>query len=142
MRALLTASLVTSLIAGGCAVYRPEVRQGNYLDMSKVEQVKPGMTRDQVEFLMGPPMLSSGFRGDRWDYLFTLQSVLTNDRTARRLVRVWFANDVVSKVEIEETSYLGEPNKPAKPVEPAKAPAATPASAPAPSSVPPPPGGA
>ena len=50
--------------ASGC-VYRMNVQQGNYLDARQVVQVKEGMTRAQVRFLLGTPMLPDAFDRDR-----------------------------------------------------------------------------
>jgi outer membrane protein assembly factor BamE len=49
--------------------YRPDVRQGNYLDQALLETLKPGMTREQVRFLMGTPLVVDIFNPDRWDYI-------------------------------------------------------------------------
>jgi outer membrane protein assembly factor BamE (lipoprotein component of BamABCDE complex) len=53
--------------------YRVDIPQGNYLDRNMVEQVRPGMTRDQVRFALGTPLHTDPFRPDRWDYVFRFQ---------------------------------------------------------------------
>ena len=53
--------------------YRPDVQQGNVVTQEMVEQLRQGMTRDQVRFLLGSPMLSSVFHPDRWDYVYYLK---------------------------------------------------------------------
>ena len=53
--------------------YRVDVIQGNFVSSEQVEQLRPGLTREQVKSVMGTPLLASLFHSDRWDYVFTLQ---------------------------------------------------------------------
>lgn len=52
--------------------YRPDVHQGNVITQEMVEQIRLGMTRDQVRFMLGTPLLTSSFHSDRWDYVYYL----------------------------------------------------------------------
>lgn len=59
---------------GGCAyfhLYRPTITQGNIINDDTVAQLRPGMSADQVLYLMGTPMLTNTFQPDRWDYVYT-----------------------------------------------------------------------
>jgi len=58
--------------ASGC-VYRINIQQGNFLDQTAVEQVKAGMTRSQVRYLLGTPMVADSFNKERWDYIYYLK---------------------------------------------------------------------
>jgi outer membrane protein assembly factor BamE len=89
--------LIALPLAGGC-VYRMAVQQGNYLDARQVNQVQVGMTRAQVRFLLGTPMLPPGFDNDRWDYLYTLQ-LRTLKRPERQRLTVFFQDDKVARIE-------------------------------------------
>ena len=53
--------------------YKVDVIQGNFVSREQVEQLRPGMTRDQVKAVLGTPLMASLFHGDRWDYVFTLK---------------------------------------------------------------------
>jgi outer membrane protein assembly factor BamE (lipoprotein component of BamABCDE complex) len=64
-------ALSGSLLAG--CVYRMPIQQGNHLDEATVSQVVPGMTRVQVRYLLGTPMVPGGFVNDRWDYDYYLK---------------------------------------------------------------------
>ncbi|MFM7627100.1 MAG: outer membrane protein assembly factor BamE [Gammaproteobacteria bacterium] len=124
--------LVALPLAGGC-VYRMAVQQGNYLDARQVDQVQVGMTRAQVRFLLGTPMLPPGFDDDRWDYLYTLQ-LRTLKRPERQRLTVFFQDDKVARIE-----NAGAPTEiPAGVTAPdaATAPAAAPAVVPVPSPAP------
>lgn len=52
--------------------YRPDVHQGNIITKEMVEQLRQGMTREQVRFMLGTPLLTSEFHKDRWDYAYYL----------------------------------------------------------------------
>ena len=66
----LTAAITAlSALLGGC-VYRMPIQQGNYLDGHTVRQLKVGMTRVQVRYLLGTPMIQDIFDTDRWDYVY------------------------------------------------------------------------
>lgn len=53
--------------------YRIDVQQGNVLTQEMVSQLRPGLTKDQVRFILGTPMLVDMFHADRWDYVYRLQ---------------------------------------------------------------------
>ena len=98
-RAALPLILVLGALLGsaGC-VYRPNIQQGNLLKTEDVDQVTVGMTRSQVRYLLGTPMLADPFDPQRWDYIYSLQRgrEKTPDR-AHFIVR--FEGDKVSRVE-------------------------------------------
>jgi outer membrane protein assembly factor BamE len=52
--------------------YRPDIQQGNFVSQEMLDQLKPGMSRDQVKFVLGTPLLADIFHADRWDYPFYL----------------------------------------------------------------------
>ncbi len=64
------------LALSGCSsiifpgVYRIQVRQGNVITEEMVAKLKPGMTRRQVRFIMGTPLIEDTFNKDRWDYVY------------------------------------------------------------------------
>lgn len=92
----LAAALGVSLILSGCESmrswtptfiqpYRPDVQQGNVVTQEMVEQLREGMTRDQVRFLLGSPMLTSVFHLDRWDYIYHLRRGKGGEVQTRRM---------------------------------------------------------
>lgn len=77
--------------------YRPDIQQGNFVSQEMVAQLKPGMTQDQVIFLLGTPLLTDVFHSDRWDYSFRLQKGNGEITTSR--VTVFFKDKLVSSFE-------------------------------------------
>ena len=93
--------LLLPLVLTAC-VYRVDVQQGNLLKDKDILQVEVGMTRSQVQFLLGTPMVSDSFHRDRWDYAYYLRKGRSPD-VLRRWVVVYFDNDRVSKIDREVT---------------------------------------
>jgi len=92
-----TAAILLSLLTVGC-IYRMDVQQGNLLDPEQVDQVEVGMTRSQVRFLLGTPMVIDSFNPDRWDYVYRLQRGHSRKVDKHHLV-VWFEVDKVTRIE-------------------------------------------
>lgn len=86
-----------ALLASGC-VYRINIQQGNFLDQAAVEQVKPGMTRSQVRYLLGTPMVADPFNTERWDYIYYLKKGRTRHVDSRR-VTVYFEGEKVARLD-------------------------------------------
>jgi outer membrane protein assembly factor BamE len=96
--ALSTISLLAgALLASGC-VYKMNVQQGNYLVSESVSQLKEGMTRSQVRFLLGTPMVPEAFDNSRWDYYYYFNSRKYAKPLQRRLT-VYFEDERVQKIE-------------------------------------------
>lgn len=60
-------------VASAITPYRIDIRQGNYITQEMVAQLKPGMSRDQVRFLLGTPLVADIFHADRWDYVYSFR---------------------------------------------------------------------
>ena len=96
MRALLPLALLLLTTSAAC-VYQAPIAQGNLLRQDDVDQVEVGMTRSQVRFLLGTPMIDDPFHADRWDYVYYLK-IGRRDATFKRWVSVVFDGDRVSEV--------------------------------------------
>ena len=74
---LLTSLTFVGLLAlAGCSfpgVYKIDIQQGNVVTQDMIDQLRPGMTRRQVRFIMGNPLIQDTFHTNRWDYLYSLQ---------------------------------------------------------------------
>ena len=82
----------------GVTPYRMVIQQGNFISQEMVDQLKPGMTRDQVRFALGTPLMTDMFHADRWDYLFVRQRVNSRE-VERRRISIFFAGDKLARVE-------------------------------------------
>jgi outer membrane protein assembly factor BamE len=71
-------SLALALLLGACALpdfmapYRIDIQQGNNVTQEMVAQLKPGMSKEQVRYLLGTPLVADIFHAERWDYVYDL----------------------------------------------------------------------
>ena len=93
---LLTSFTFVGLLAlAGCSfpgVYKIDIQQGNVVTQDMIDQLRPGMTRKQVRFIMGNPLLTDTFHADRWDYLYSLQPG-GGERQQERISVIFNPND-------------------------------------------------
>jgi len=85
--------------------YRIDVRQGNLVSQDMVAQLKPGLTRDQVRFLLGTPLLSDIFHGDRWDYAYRFQP--GRGEPEQRHLAVFFSEGKLARVSGDVAAAAG-----------------------------------
>ena len=90
--------LTAVLLPLSACVYRIDIQQGNLLDESVIEQVEVGMTRSQVRFLLGTPMVSDSFHHNRWDYTYYLRRGRSRN-VERRWFIVFFQEDRVVRLD-------------------------------------------
>ena len=81
----------------GFTPYRMDIQQGNYVDQEMVSRLKTGMTRDQVRFVLGTPLVADVFHADRWDYVF-VRDPQSGPAQQRRL-SVFFQEGKLARVE-------------------------------------------
>ncbi len=107
--------LAVSAIAAGFAlqgcVYHMPIQQGNFLEQRAVSQLQVGMTRSQVRYLLGTPMVPDSFDRDRWDYLYYLKLGNMNTNILHRHLIVYFQDDKVSKFDNKDAEEMPEADK-------------------------------
>lgn len=87
------------ILVNGCTIHIPEVQQGNILETDVLAQLHTGLSKKQVQFLMGTPIIRDAFHPDRWDYVYLL--VAQDKKTKRQRVTVFFDHDTVSRIETD-----------------------------------------
>ena len=80
----------------GLEPYRITIQQGNYISQEMVAQLKVGMTREQVRFVLGTPLLQDVFHADRWDYVFYRD--VPGAKREQRNLSVVFEKDLLARV--------------------------------------------
>jgi outer membrane protein assembly factor BamE len=112
---LTSSALLTLLALAGCSstptedvyrgsilerlpfVYRMPVQQGNIVTEEMIDAVQPGMTKRQVRYVLGTPLLLDMFHQDRWDYTYTIKRG-DNPMQVRRLT-LWFKDDALERID-------------------------------------------
>ena len=101
MRHFLISVLFLSLAAGCSSVnigpHRIDVQQGNALDQDSVARLKPGLSRSQVRFLLGTPLVVDPFRTDRWDYVYLYYKA--GRLAEQKRITLFFEGDTLARIE-------------------------------------------
>jgi len=99
---------IAALLLAGCSMptlptlpvltpYKTDVQQGNVVTQEMIAKVQPGMTRNQVRFALGTPLVVDPFRTDRWDYVYLYQKA--GVLTEHRRFAVIFKDDKLVRIE-------------------------------------------
>lgn len=105
MRVLLLGLMALS-VAGCGLIYKLPTRQGNVIEQNKLDQLKPGMTKEQVRFLLGTPIATSPFRDDRWEYIGYYKS--PRGQVSSRTVKLYFNGEQLARMDgVERSSAAG-----------------------------------
>jgi len=97
---LINLLFLTGLLTAGCSVYKVDIQQGNVIEVEQLAQVKVGMKKNQVTFLMGNPLLTDPFHSNRWDYIYTFRP--GGGKTTRQLVTMYFEGDTLVKLDVSK----------------------------------------
>jgi outer membrane protein assembly factor BamE len=137
MRARFSAAFLLAALFAGCksvevpklpgvTPYRMVIQQGNFVSDEAIAQLKPGMTKEQVRFVLGTPLVTDIFHADRWDYVFFRE--MPNGKREQRNLSVVFQDAKLVRVIGD---ILPDPNapKPAPVAKPEPKPDAKPAAA-------------
>lgn len=81
----------------GIGPYRADVRQGNMLTQEMVARLQPGMSKEQVRFALGTPLVADIFHADRWDYVYLYKP--GRGAEERRRVTVFFEAGRLARIE-------------------------------------------
>lgn len=92
------AVILAALLAGCISIYRMDVAQGNIVTSEQIDQLKLGMTRSQVRFVLGTPLVTDSFHPDRWDYFYSLHKGSEARPETRRLT-VIFKGDALASID-------------------------------------------
>ena len=103
----------TPQITNVLSPYRIDVRQGNLVTQEMVAQLKPGLTREQVRFILGSPPLADMFHVDRWDYVYRLRP--GQGEVQQRVLTVFFQNNKLTRVTGDVVADDGAPAAAPKP---------------------------
>ena len=112
IRPLAVGCLLAGLIGCGSnfgfpGVYRINVEQGNVVTEEMVEQLRPGLNRRQVRYIMGTPLIEDSFHGDRWDYRYLLRN--GNELLSETHLTLWFEGDELVRVEGADAPNWDDP---------------------------------
>lgn len=112
-------SVVLAVLGAGCSSwstldlpgvtpYRMEIQQGNFVSQDMIAKLKRGMSREQVRFVLGTPLVSDMFHANRWDYVFYRER--PNQPREERRISIVFESDKLARVEGDVVPQGAAPN--------------------------------
>lgn len=102
-----------SILLSGCIhPYVPSVQQGNVLSSEQVNQLKIGMTKDDVQYLLGTSILTDDLSSDQWNYVYTLK--LERQPIQIKHLALYFKNDKLIRMDGDKSLEKTPDNKPKK----------------------------
>lgn len=113
---LLAALMLLTITGPGCLrVYRLDVQQGNAVTQEMADKLKAGMTRAQVRYALGTPLVTDPFHPNRWDYFYSYNKKDAEPETRR--LTLLFQDDLLHSVhgDVVAKGAAAEPARPAPP---------------------------
>ena len=90
-------AITLSISACSSWVYRIDIPQGNYLEQKSIDKIQVGMTKEQVQFILGSPVVIDAFDEDTWNYVYRFKSGRSSDYNMKKSFVVKFEqNKLVS----------------------------------------------
>ena len=99
LRTTLLLVLAIGLSACSSWVYRIDIPQGNFLESKDIEKLQVGMTKEQVKFVLGTPVLIDSFNNDTWHYVYQFKSGRSEKFNSRKDFIIKFENDKLVSAE-------------------------------------------
>lgn len=78
-------------------VYRIDVQQGNIIEQEQLQKLAVGMTRAQVQFVMGTPLVADTFNPERWDYFYSFRD--GEGKLEQEHLKLVFAGDILQGMD-------------------------------------------
>ncbi len=105
-KSFLAGLLLATLALSACSVHKIDIQQGNIVTPDMLERLEPGMTKRQVEFIMGTPLIVNAFNGNQWIYFYRLQA--GDDAVEQYHVILEFEDGKLSRIEDALPKQAGE----------------------------------
>lgn len=86
-----------AIVSLSACVYRMDIDQGNRIDAEVIDQLEIGMSRTQVEFLLGAPAIVDLYHPERWDYVYFAKSGKTG-KVEQHIMTLNFSDDLLSDI--------------------------------------------
>jgi outer membrane protein assembly factor BamE len=93
---------VAGILLPACSVHKIDVQQGNVITQEELEKLHLGMGKQQVQRMMGTPLVVDPFHADRWDYIYRFLGGDSGEQQSAYLT-LYFHNDRLSKIDVHNT---------------------------------------
>ena len=91
--------LIAALSLSACSswVFRYDIPQGNYLEQKSIDKLQIDMTKEQVKFILGSPVVVDAFNDDSWHYVYRLKSGKSRSRDQQKTFIIKFVDDKLTE---------------------------------------------
>ncbi len=96
-----TSIIAVALSLSACSswVYRIDIPQGNYLEQKSIDKIQVGMTKEQVKFVLGSPVMVDAFDKDTWNYVYRFKSGRSEKLDMQKSFTIKFEDDLLISAE-------------------------------------------
>lgn len=95
---LINIGICVVLATSGCSIHRVDVQQGNVIEKEELDKLKKGMSKKQVKFLLGTPLLQDAFHTNQWVYIYTYKKGQETASEKKRLI-LHFKNNILKTID-------------------------------------------
>ena len=98
---MLSRAIILSIalcLVSGC-VYKIDIAQGNYLEQKEIDKLQVGMTKEQVKYVLGNPVVKDSFNTNTWYYVYEFVSGKNENFNKRKKLVLSFVDDKLTKAE-------------------------------------------
>ncbi|MBL4942499.1 MAG: outer membrane protein assembly factor BamE [Colwellia sp.] len=96
-----TSIIAVALSLSACStwVYRIDIPQGNYLEQKSIDKIQVDMTKEQVKFILGSPVMVDAFDKDTWNYVYRFKSGRSEKLNMQKIFTIKFVDDKLVSAE-------------------------------------------
>jgi outer membrane protein assembly factor BamE len=96
IKIILLILILLSPVLSSCTTYKMDIRQGNFVTAEMREKLKLGMSKQQVRYVLGTPMVNDAFHGNRWDYVYRLEQ--GGKMVEKHNLTLYFEGDILARM--------------------------------------------
>ena len=96
-----TLSFLFNTACSSLSPYKVPVLQGNIIEDKEIEKLRPGLTKDQVLYILGTPLASSPLQSDRWDYFYSIK-IGNQNFGERKLTLLYDSENLLDSWNLED----------------------------------------
>ena len=112
IKVILLTLILLSPVLSSCTTYKMDIRQGNFVSPEMREKLKLGMSKQQVRYVLGTPMINDAFHGNRWDYVYRLEH--GGKVLEKQNLTLYFEGDILARMVDGSQSVETAPAKATK----------------------------
>ncbi len=107
---IVSAAIISMALLPGCIVHKVDIQQGNVITQKQLSALKVGMSKRDVRYILGTPLVVDPFHSDRWDYYYSFKQGSNKDFEKRRITVV-FEEEKLARIDGDVASLKNDPGE-------------------------------